>query len=129
MGLAGGFLWAVGTEAKRNPIRSLGQLNRLALQPCYRVIPELRIPMRGLNRPTAEVFEALLVNFVRSEKKGYRIGILGVTKNAGATTAAMNVAIAAARGGYSVLYVEVDPGNNALTKLTPGAGDVKSPGN
>lgn len=128
LGLAGGFLWAVGTEAKRNPIRSLGQLNRLALQPCYRVIPELRIPMRGLNRPTAEVFEALLVNFVRSEKKGYRIGILGVTKNAGATTAAMNVAIAAARGGYSVLYVEVDPGNNALTKLTPGAGDVKSPG-
>jgi Mrp family chromosome partitioning ATPase len=68
------------------------------------------------------------VNFVRSEKKGYRLGVLGVTKNAGATTTAMNLAIAAARGGYSVLYVEVDPGNNALTKLTPAAGDVKSPG-
>lgn len=128
LGLAAGFLWAVGTEAKRNPIRSLGQLNRLALQPCYRVVPELRVPMRGLSRPTAEVFEALLVNFIRSEKKGYRLGVLGVTKNAGATTSAMNLAIAAARGGYSVLYVEVDPGNNALTKLTPAAGDVKSPG-
>ncbi len=128
LGLGIGFLWSVATESKRNPIRSLGQLNRLALQPAYRVIPELRVPMRGLTRPTAEVFEALLVNFVRSEKKGYRIGVLGVTKNAGATTTAMNLAIAAARGGYSVLYVEVDPGNNALTKLTPAAGDVKSPG-
>lgn len=128
LGLAVGFLWSIGTEAKRNPIRSLGQLNRLSLQPCYRVVPELRVPMRGLNRAPAEVFDSLLVNFVRSEKKGYRLGILGVTRGAGASTSAMNLAIAAARGGYSVLYVEVDPGNNALTKLTPSAGDVKSPG-
>lgn len=128
LGLAVGFLWSIGSEAKRNPIRSLGQLNRLALQPCYRVVPELRVPMRGLTRAPAEVFDSLLVNFIRSEKKGYRLGVLGVTKNAGATTTAMNLAIAAARGGYSVLYVEVDPGNNALTKLTPSAGDVKSPG-
>lgn len=128
LGLAVGFLWSIGTEAKRNPIRSLGQLNRLSLQPCYRVIPELRVPMRGLTRAPAEYFDSLLVNFVRSEKKGYRIGVLGVTKGAGATTTAMNLAIAAARGGYTVLYVEVDPGNSALTKLTPAAGDVKSPG-
>lgn len=128
LGLAIGFLWSIGTEAKKNPIRSLGQLNRLALQPCYRVVPELRVPMRGLNRAPAEVFDSLLANFIRSEKKGYRLGVLGVTKNAGATTTAMNLAIAAARGGYSVLYVEVDPGNNALTKLTPAVGDVKSPG-
>jgi hypothetical protein len=128
LGLAIGFLWSIGTEAKRNPIRSLGQLNRLSLQPCYRVVPELRLPMRGLNRPPAEVFDSLLVNFVRSEKKGYRLGVLGVTRGAGASTASMNLAIAAARGGYSVLYVEVDPGNNALTRLTPSAGDVKSPG-
>lgn len=128
LGLAVGFLWSIGTEARRNPIRSLGQLNRLSLQPCYRVIPELRVPMRGLTRAPAEYFDSLLVNFVRSEKKGYRLGVLGVTKGAGATTTAMNLAIAAARGGYTVLYVEVDPGNSALTKLTPAAGDVKSPG-
>ncbi|HVT13251.1 MAG TPA: hypothetical protein VHE55_13380 [Fimbriimonadaceae bacterium] len=128
LGLAVGFLWSIGTEAKRNPIRSLGQLNRLSLQPCYRVIPELRVPMRGLNRAPAEYFDSLLVNFVRSEKKGYKLGVLGVTRGAGATTTAMNLAIAAARGGYTVLYVEVDPGNSALTKLTPSAGDVKSPG-
>lgn len=128
LGLAIGFLWSIGTEAKRNPIRSLGQLNRLSLQPCYRVVPELRIPMRGLNRAPAEVFDSLLVNFVRSEKKGFRLGVLGVTRGAGASTTAMNLAVAAARGGYSVLYVQVDPGNNALTRLTPAAGDVKSPG-
>jgi uncharacterized protein involved in exopolysaccharide biosynthesis len=128
LGLAIGFLWSIGTEAKRNPIRSLGQLNRLSLHPCYRVVPELRVPMRGLNRAPAEVFDSLLVNFARSEKKGYKLGVLGVTRGAGASTAAMNVAISAARGGYSVLFVEVDPGNNALTRLTPAAGDVKSPG-
>jgi uncharacterized protein involved in exopolysaccharide biosynthesis len=128
LGIAAGFLWSISTEARRNPIRSLGQLNRLALMPSYRAIPELRVPMRGVNRAPADVFDALLVNFIRSEKKGYRLGVLGVNKGAGATTTAMNLAIAAARGGYSVLYVEVDPGNNALTKLTPAAGDIKSPG-
>jgi len=122
LGLAVGFLWAIGTEAKRNPIRSLGQLNRLSIQPCYRVIPELRSPLRGLNRPPAEVFDSLLVNFVRSEKKGYRLGVVGVTKSAGATTAAINLAIAAARGGYSVLFVEAEGGNNAASKLS-GPGD------
>jgi uncharacterized protein involved in exopolysaccharide biosynthesis len=124
LGLAIGFLWSISSESKRNPIRSLGQLNRLSLQPCYRVIPELRVPMRGLNRAPAEVFDSLLVNFVRSEKKGYKLGVLGVTRAAGATTTAMNLAISAARGGYSVLFVEVDAGNNAAAKLT---GDAKSP--
>jgi uncharacterized protein involved in exopolysaccharide biosynthesis len=128
LGLAIGFLWSIGSESKRNPIRSLGQLNRLSLQPCYRVIPELRVPMRGLNRAPAEVFDSLLVNFVRSEKKGYKLGVLGVTKGAGATTTAMNLAISAARGGYSVLFVEVDAGNSVASKLTAAAGDVKSPG-
>ncbi len=128
LGLAVGFLWSIGTEAKRNPIRSLGQLNRLSLLPCYRVIPELRVPMRGLGRPPADVFDALLANFVRSEKKGYRLGVLGVTRSAGATTTSMNLAIAAARGGYSVLFVEVDPGNNVASKLAPSAGDAKSAG-
>src|SRR5439155_16509623 len=89
LGLAVGFLWSIGTEAKKNPIRSLGQLNRLSLQPCYRVVPELRVPLRGLGRPPAEVFDSLLVNFVRGEKKGYRLGVLGVTKGAGATVTAV----------------------------------------
>lgn len=124
LGLAVGFLWSIGTESKRNPIRSLGQLNRLSLQPCYRVIPELRVPMRGLGRPTAEAYDSLLVNFVRSEKKGYRLGVLGVTRGAGASTTAMNLAISAARSGYSVLYVESEPGANSGAKLTASAGNV-----
>jgi len=126
LGLAIGFLWSIGTEAKRNPIRSLGQLNRLSLQPCYRVIPELRTPIHSLNRAPAEVFDSLLANFVRSEKKGYRLGVLGVNRNSGASTTAINLAIAAARGGYSVLYVSLDPSAGALAKLSPG--DANGPG-
>jgi uncharacterized protein involved in exopolysaccharide biosynthesis len=125
LGLAIGFLWSVGTESKRNPVRSLGQLNRLALQPCYRVVPELRVPMRGLSRPPADVYDSLLVNFIRSEKKGYRLGVVGVTKNAGASTAAMNLAISAAQSGRNVLFVEVDPGNSGLGKLAPTAAEAK----
>ncbi|HTQ09580.1 MAG TPA: hypothetical protein VMI31_05870 [Fimbriimonadaceae bacterium] len=121
LGLAGGFLWAIGTEATRNPIRSLGQLNRLSLQPCYRVIPELRTPVRSLNRAPADVFDSLLANYARSEKQGYRMGVLGVNRNAGASTTAINLAIAAARAGHSVLYVALDPGNTALSKLSAGS--------
>lgn len=109
LGLALGLLWSISTESKRSPIRTIGQLNRLSLQPVFRQIPELRRPVRGLDAPPAEVFDALLVNFVRSNKKGYRLGVLGIVGGTGATVTSINLAIAAMRGGFDVLLVENDP--------------------
>lgn len=109
LGLVFGILWSISTESRNSPIRTIGQLNRLSLQPVFRQIPELRRPVRGVELPPAEVFESLLVNFVRSGKKGYRLGVVGVNLGTGATVTSINLAIAAVRGGYSVLLVEGDP--------------------
>jgi uncharacterized protein involved in exopolysaccharide biosynthesis/Mrp family chromosome partitioning ATPase len=123
LGLALGILWSVSTESKRSPIRTVGQLNRLSLQPAYRHIPMLRHPYRGLQNAPAESFETLLLNFVRSEKKGYRMGLVGVSAGAGATTASINLAIAASRGGYSVFLIETDPSRPIRRRLGRGIAD------
>lgn len=123
IGLGFGLFWSISTEARRSPIRTLAQLNRLALQPAYRTIPELRVPFRGVDRAPAEAFESLLVNFARSQKKGYRMGFVGTMKGAGSTVTALNVAVSAARTGSSVLIVEGDPSGpiaKRLGKLGPG---------
>lgn len=120
IGLAIGVLWSVSTESRRSPIRTVGQLNRLALQPAYRQIPSLRVPYRGLSNAPAEAYEALLLPFVRSGKKGYFLGVLGVNVGTGATTTALNTAIAAIRGGYKVLLVETDSKRPISRRLKKG---------
>lgn len=117
IGLGIGIFWSVATESRRSPIRTLAQLNRLSLQPSYRTIPELRAPFRGLDRAPAESFDALLVNYARSGKKGYMLGIVGTTKNAGATVTAYNVAVSAARSGSRVLVVEFDSSGSIAKRL------------
>jgi len=117
IGLGVGIFWSIATESRRSPIRTLAQLNRLSLQPAYRTIPELRAPFRGLDRAPAEAFESLLVNYARSGKKGYMLGVVGTTRAAGATVTAYNLAVAAARTGSKVLVVETDPSGSLAKKL------------
>lgn len=109
VGLLIGVLSMFGAEAKKQPVRTLAQLNALSFHPVYRVIPELRTPFKGLERPPHESYESLLVNILRSGKKPYRIGFVGVTKDSGASTAALNLAIAAQRHGLATVVVSNDP--------------------
>jgi len=53
-GLILGVLSMLAAEAKRQPIRSLAQLNQLAFRPVYRMVPELRAPFRGLSKAPPE---------------------------------------------------------------------------
>jgi uncharacterized protein involved in exopolysaccharide biosynthesis/Mrp family chromosome partitioning ATPase len=126
-GLILGVLSMLATEAKRQPVRSLAQLNALALRPVYRMVPELRQPYRGLNKAPAEAYDSLLANYLRSGNRPYRIGIVGVTKDSGASTSAMNLAIAASRHGARVLLVQCDP-RGGLSRMTgsgtPEAGKI-----
>lgn len=108
-GLIFGVLSMLATEGKRQPVRSLAQLNALAFQPVYRIIPELRQAFRGVGKAPAESYETLLVNFRRSEKRPYRVGVVGITKDSGSSTTALNMALAADRHGYSSVVVESDP--------------------
>jgi uncharacterized protein involved in exopolysaccharide biosynthesis len=107
-GLILGVLSMLSTEGRRQPIRSLAQLNALAASPVYRIIPELRMPFRGLNKAPAEPYETLLVNFRRSEKRPYRIGVVGIAKDSGASITALNVALAAEKHGFRSTIVETD---------------------
>lgn len=109
LGLVLGVLSMLGTEAKKQPIRSLSQLNNLSLHPVYRMVPELRVPFRGLEKAPPESFETLLVNCLSSEKRPYRVGVVGITKDSGASTAALNYAVAAERHGLVSTIVSVDP--------------------
>lgn len=109
VGLILGALSMLATEGKRQPVRSLAQLNSLSLRPVYRLIPELREPFRGLSKVPPEPYESLLGNFLRSDSRPYRMAVVGINKDAGASTTAANLAIAASRHGASVLLVECDP--------------------
>lgn len=111
-----GILSMLSTEAKRQPIRSLAQLNQLAFKPVYRLVPELRTPFRGLSKAPQEAYETLLANHLRSTSRPYRIAVVGLTKDAGASTATVNLAVAGARHGSRVLLVECDP-RGALARL------------
>jgi len=108
-GLIFGVLSMLATEAKRQPVRSLAQLNALALKPVYRLVPELRQPYRGLSKAPAEAFDSLLANYLRSGNRPYRVAIVGLVKDSGASTAAINLAIAGSRHGARVLLVQCDP--------------------
>lgn len=126
-GLLLGILSMLATEAKRQPVRSLAQLNALALRPVYRMVPELRQPFRGLNKAPAEAFDSLLQHYTRSSKRPYRIAVVGVTKDSGASTAAINLAIAGSRHGARVLMVQCDPRGGVsrlLGKQAPAPGDI-----
>lgn len=109
IGLIFGVLAMLYTEGRRQPIRSLAQLNGLALKPVYRMIPELREPFRGLQKAPPEPFESLLGNFLHSAVRPYRIAVVGMNKDSGASSTALNLAIAAARHGSKVLLVQCDP--------------------
>lgn len=108
-GLIFGVLSMLATEAKRQPVRSLAQLNALSLKPVYRLVPELRQPYRGLSKAPAEAFDSLLANYLRSGNRPYRVAIVGLVKDSGASTAAINLAIAGSRHGARVLLVQCDP--------------------
>lgn len=123
-GLIFGILSMLATEAKRQPIRSLAQLNHLAFRPVYRLVPELRAPFRGLAKAPPESYETLLANHLRSPNRPYRIAIVGLAKDSGASTTAINLAVAGARHGSRVLVVECDP-RGALARL---AGRQPAPG-
>jgi uncharacterized protein involved in exopolysaccharide biosynthesis len=105
-GLLLGILSAFSTESRRSPIRTLTQLNRLTLEPAFRTIPELPFVPLGINRQPDEVFVTLLGNFVRSTKRPYRIGVLGVDPDTGATVAATSIALGASLEGHPTLVVD-----------------------
>lgn len=104
-----GFVWMVRSESKSLPIRSINQLNALSMEPVYRIIPELRMPFRGLAKAPPEAFETLLVNCLRSDKRPYRVIVVGVVRESGASTAALNYAISAQLRGLRCLVVSSDP--------------------
>lgn len=118
-----GVLSMLATESKRQPIRSLAQLNQLAFKPVYRLVPELRTPFRGLSKAPQESYETLLANHLRSSARPYRLAVVGLTKDSGASTAVINLAVAGARHGSRVLVVECDP-RGGLARL---AGRQPSP--
>lgn len=121
-----GVLSMLSTEAKRQPIRSLAQLNQLAFKPVYRMVPELRAPFRGLSKAPQEAYETLLANHLRSTARPYRIAVVGLTKDSGASTTTINLAVAGARHGSRVLLVECDPrgGLARLAGRQPSANEV-----
>ncbi len=126
-GLIFGVLSMLATEAKRQPVRSLSQLNALALKPVYRLVPELRQPFRGLSKAPAEAFDSLLTNYLRSSNRPYRVAVVGIVKDSGASTAAINLAIAGSRHGARVLLVQCDP-RGGISRLSgaqpPAEGEV-----
>lgn len=124
-GLIVGFVVALRSESRNLPIRSLGQLNAISFEPVYRVIPELKSPFRGLAKTPPEAYETLLVNCLRSDKRPYRVAIVGVARESGASTTALNYAIGAQRRGLRSVLVTTDPRTSirkALGSSFPEAG-------
>jgi uncharacterized protein involved in exopolysaccharide biosynthesis len=103
-------------ESKRQPIRTIAQMNSLAFEPVFRVIPELDATRRGFTPRIHESFETLLLNFLHSTNRPYSIGVVGITPGAGATHASASLATAAIRHGYSVAVVDRDP-KQSMKKL------------
>jgi polysaccharide biosynthesis transport protein len=117
VGLFFGVFLAFRTESKRSPIRTLGQMNRLALQPSFRMIPELPIARVHLDRQPADVYLSLLGNFIRSSKRPYRLGVVGVDRDAGATLTALNVALTAEMEGFATLLVDTSKNGDVGRQL------------
>jgi len=109
VGFIVGFVWMLRSEAKNLPIRSINQLNALALEPVYRIIPELRAPFRGLAKTPPEAYETLIVNCLKTDKRPYRVAVVGVTRETGASTTVLNYAVSAHRRGLKCVVVSSDP--------------------
>ena len=117
--LAGAILALISmflAESKRQPIRTIAQMNALAFEPVFRVIPELDATRRGFTTRVHESFETLLLNFLHSTNRPYSIGVVGITPGAGATHTAASLATAAIRHGYSVSIIDRDP-KQAMKRL------------
>lgn len=116
-GLLLGLLSAFGTESRRSPIRSLSQLNRLTLEPAFRTIPELPFIPLGMEKQPDEVFVTLLGAFIRSGKRPYRVGVIGVDPDTGATVAASAMALGSALEGTRTVLVDTAKENGATKRL------------
>ncbi len=125
LGLVLGVMSMLRTESSRQPVRSIMQLNLLSSEAVFKVLPEMRAPFRGLDRTPPEAFEGLVANALRAEKSPYRVGFVGVVRDSGASTAALNYALSASRRGLDALLVSLDPRSPNAKRLgakdAPGA--------
>jgi hypothetical protein len=69
-----------------------------------------------LNNAPPEAFESLLLNYLRSDKRPYRVAVVGLNKDSGASITALNMAVAGERHGSKVLYVQCDA-KGALSRV------------
>lgn len=109
LGLVLGVMSMLRTESSRQPVRSIMQLNLLSSEPVFKALPEMRAPYRGLERSPPEAFEGLVAGALRSGKTPYRVGFVGVLRDSGTSTAALNYALSASRRGLECLLVSLDP--------------------
>lgn len=109
LGLVLGVMSMLRTESARQPIRSIMQLNLLSDEPVFRALPNMSAPFRGLDRTPPEMFDALVASALRAEKRPYRVGFVGIVRDSGSSTAALNYAVSASRRGLSALLVSLDP--------------------
>ncbi|MGV3615888.1 MAG: GumC family protein [Fimbriimonas sp.] len=116
-GLLLGLLSAFNTESRRSPIRTLSQLNRLTLEPAFRAVPELPFVGQSVGKQPDDVFVGLLGNFVRSTKRPYRVGVMGVDRDAGASVTSASMALAAALEGHATLMVDTGRDKGAAARL------------
>lgn len=115
-GLLLGVLSAFNIESRRSPIRTLSQLNRLTMDPAFRTIPELPFVAKGLTHVADGVYMSLLGNFVRSPKRPYRLGVIGVEAEVGASLTSASIAHAATQEGHETLLVDMSE-RGAATRL------------
>lgn len=122
-GLLLGALSAFNTESRRSPIRTLSQLNRLTLEPAFRTVPELPFVPLGMEKQPDEVFMGLLGNYIRSAKRPYRLGVMGVDIDSGATVTASSMALAASIERHRTLIVDTARENGVSKRLGLENGD------
>lgn len=123
LGLILGVMSMLRTESSRQPIRSIMQLNLLSDEPVFRALPNMSVPFRGLDKTPPETFDALVAAALRADKRPYRVGFVGVVRDSGASTGALNYAVSASRRGLSSLLVSLDPRSTSARRLgVTGAG-------
>lgn len=113
-----GLLVSLRHESRYQPIRSIVQLNALAHRPVYRMLPKLANPYRGLQASPPEAYETLVMNAIRSERRPYRVGIVGLGEDTGASTAALNYALSCSRRGVSTALLILDRKSSAIRRLS-----------
>ncbi|MCB8933163.1 MAG: hypothetical protein M9921_12605 [Fimbriimonadaceae bacterium] len=123
LGLILGIMSMLRTESSRQPIRSIMQLNLLSDEPVFRALPNMSSPFRGLDRTPPETFDALVATALRADKRPYRVGFVGIVRDSGSSTGALNYAVSASRRGLNALLVSLDPRSpNARRLGMTGAG-------